>query len=107
MLDALKARRLNLDDPAVTVQLLKLNAVVGRVIGKVVGANDNLATLASRARVALRLRRTECHEEMADDAARARCGNTHPTSTTEALRICSRFAPPRYVSGTSDNRNVR
>jgi mono/diheme cytochrome c family protein len=33
-----------LDNPAVTVQLLKLNAVVG-VIGKVVGANDNLATV--------------------------------------------------------------
>ena len=35
---------MNLDDPAVTVQLIKLNAVVG-VIGKVVGANDNLATV--------------------------------------------------------------
>ena len=39
--DALAADQVNLDDPAVTVQLLKLNAVVG-VIGKVVGANDNL-----------------------------------------------------------------
>lgn len=44
VIDALKAGQLNLDDPAVTVQLLKLNAVVG-VIGKVVGANDNLATV--------------------------------------------------------------
>ena len=42
--DALAADAVNLDDPAVTVQLLKLNAVVG-VIGKVVGANDNLATV--------------------------------------------------------------
>ena len=41
---ALQAGQVNLDDPAVTVQLLKLNAVVG-VIGKVVGANDNLATV--------------------------------------------------------------
>jgi mono/diheme cytochrome c family protein len=41
---ALRARQVNLDDPAVTVQLLKLNAVVG-VIGKVVGPNDNLATV--------------------------------------------------------------
>jgi hypothetical protein len=44
VIDALEAGQLNLDDPAVTVQLLKLNAVVG-VIGKVVGANDNLATV--------------------------------------------------------------
>jgi hypothetical protein len=44
VIDALKANQLNLDDPAVTVQLLKLNAVVG-VIGKVAGANDNLATV--------------------------------------------------------------
>ena len=40
----LKAGKVNLKDPAVTVQLLKLNAVVG-VVGKVVGANDNLATV--------------------------------------------------------------
>jgi mono/diheme cytochrome c family protein len=41
--DALQASppQVDLDDPAVTVQLLKLNAVVG-VIGKVVGANNNL-----------------------------------------------------------------
>jgi mono/diheme cytochrome c family protein len=44
VIDALQAGQVNLDDPAVTVQLLKLNAVVG-VIGKVVGANDNLATV--------------------------------------------------------------
>ena len=44
IIDALKANQVNLDDPAVTVQLLKLNAVVG-VVGKVVGANDNLATV--------------------------------------------------------------
>jgi hypothetical protein len=45
IIDALKAGDvINLDDPAVTVQLLKLNAVVG-VVGKVVGANDNLATV--------------------------------------------------------------
>ena len=42
VIDALKAG--HLDDPSVTVQLLKLNAVVG-VMGKVVGANDNLATV--------------------------------------------------------------
>ena len=34
----------NLNDPAVTIQLLKLNAVVG-VKGKVVGANDTLASV--------------------------------------------------------------
>jgi mono/diheme cytochrome c family protein len=44
LIDALKADDVNLDDPAVTIQLLKLDAVVG-VIGKVVGANDNLATV--------------------------------------------------------------
>jgi mono/diheme cytochrome c family protein len=44
VIDALRAGQVNLDDPAVTVQLLKLNAVVG-VIGKVAGANDNLATV--------------------------------------------------------------
>ena len=44
LINALAAGQVNLDDPAVTLQLLKLNAVVG-VIGKVVGANDNLATV--------------------------------------------------------------
>jgi mono/diheme cytochrome c family protein len=44
VIEALKTRQLNLKDPAVTVQLLKLNAVVG-VVGKVVGANDHLATV--------------------------------------------------------------
>ena len=34
----------DLDDPQLTIQLLKLNAVVG-VIGKVVGPDDNLATI--------------------------------------------------------------
>jgi hypothetical protein len=42
--DALRAGQVDLNDPAVTIQLLKLNAVVG-VIGKVVGANDHLATI--------------------------------------------------------------
>jgi hypothetical protein len=44
VINALKAGQVNLNDPAVTIQLLKLNAVVG-VIGKVVGANNNLATV--------------------------------------------------------------
>ena len=44
VIDAIKAGQVNLNDPAVTIQLLKLNAVVG-VIGKVVGANDTLATI--------------------------------------------------------------
>ena len=44
IIDALRAGQVNLDDPAVTIQLLKLNAVVG-VVGKVVGANDHLATV--------------------------------------------------------------
>jgi mono/diheme cytochrome c family protein len=44
LIDAIKAGQVNLDDPAVTIQLLKLNAVVG-VIGKVVGENNNLATV--------------------------------------------------------------
>ena len=44
LINAIKAGQVNLDDPKVTVQLLKLNAVIG-VIGKVVGANDNLATI--------------------------------------------------------------
>ena len=44
VIDALQAGRVNLDDPAVTIQLLKLNAVVG-VIGKVVGPNNTLATV--------------------------------------------------------------
>jgi hypothetical protein len=43
-IDALKAGQVNLDDPAVTIQLLKLNAVVG-VIGKVTGPNNHLATV--------------------------------------------------------------
>jgi mono/diheme cytochrome c family protein len=44
VIDAIKAGQVDLNDPRVTVQLLKLNAVVG-VIGKVVGANNNLATV--------------------------------------------------------------
>jgi len=44
LINAIKAGQVNLDDPKVTVQLLKLNAVIG-VIGKVAGANDNLATI--------------------------------------------------------------
>src|SRR5215468_6093690 len=44
VIDAIKARQVNLDDPALTIQLLKLNAVIG-VIGKVAGANDTLATI--------------------------------------------------------------
>jgi hypothetical protein len=44
VIDAIKAGQVNLDDPAVTIQLLKLNAVIG-VIGKVIGANDTLATI--------------------------------------------------------------
>jgi mono/diheme cytochrome c family protein len=43
--EALRNGQVNLDDPAVTVQLLKLKAVIG-VSGKVEGANDNLATVA-------------------------------------------------------------
>lgn len=38
---ALQANQVNLSDPAVTVQLLKLNAVVG-VVGKVSGSKDKL-----------------------------------------------------------------
>ena len=44
VINAIKAGQVNLDDPAVTVQLLKLNAVVG-VIGKVAAPNDTLATI--------------------------------------------------------------
>jgi hypothetical protein len=44
VIDALKAGQVDLNDPAVTIQLLKLNAVVG-VVGKVVGPNNNLATV--------------------------------------------------------------
>jgi mono/diheme cytochrome c family protein len=44
LIKALKSGKLDLNDPAVTIQLLKLNAVVG-VIGKVVGPNNNLATV--------------------------------------------------------------
>jgi hypothetical protein len=43
LINALRAGQVNLDDPAVTIQLLKLNAVIG-VIGKVLG-NDRLATV--------------------------------------------------------------
>ena len=44
LIDAIKAGQVDLNDPRVTVQLLKLNAVVG-VMGKVVGANNTLATV--------------------------------------------------------------
>ena len=41
LIDAIKAGQVNLDDPAVTLQLLKLDAVIG-VIGKVVGNGKRL-----------------------------------------------------------------
>src|SRR5215470_1479737 len=44
VIKAIQAGQVNLDDPAVTLQLLKLNAVVG-VIGKVTGPNNHLATV--------------------------------------------------------------
>lgn len=44
VLDAIRSGRVDLNDPKVTIQLLKLNAVVG-VVGKVVGAKDTLATV--------------------------------------------------------------
>jgi cytochrome c2 len=42
LIKAIKAGQVNLDDPAVTIALLKLNAVVG-VIGQVTGPNNHLA----------------------------------------------------------------
>ena len=44
LIQAIRDGQVDLDDPAVTVQLLKLDAVVG-VMGKVVGAQDTLATV--------------------------------------------------------------
>jgi hypothetical protein len=44
LIKAIQAGQVDVSDPRVTVQLLKLNAIVG-VIGKVVGANDHLATV--------------------------------------------------------------
>ena len=44
VIEAIKAGQVDLDDPAVTIQLLKLNAVIG-VIGRVVSPNDRLATI--------------------------------------------------------------
>jgi hypothetical protein len=44
IIEAIKAGQVNLNDPAVTIQLLKLNAIVG-VVGKVVGTNNQLATI--------------------------------------------------------------
>jgi hypothetical protein len=44
LIEAIQAGEVNLDDPAVTIELLELNAIVG-VIGKVVGPNDTLKTI--------------------------------------------------------------
>ena len=44
LISAIKAGQVNLDDPAVTIQLLKLDAVIG-VRGRVVGPNDRLKTV--------------------------------------------------------------
>jgi len=44
VIKAIKAGQVNLDDPAVTIELLKLNAVVG-VIGKVVGPSNTLKSV--------------------------------------------------------------
>ena len=61
LIAALGAGQVDLNDPAVTVQLLKLNAVVG-VIGKVVGTNDNLATIGITCAL--------CHSTVDDSFAR-------------------------------------
>ena len=44
LIKAIKAGKVDLNDPAVTIALLKLNAVVG-VIGKVTGPNNHLASV--------------------------------------------------------------
>lgn len=44
LINAIKAGQVNLNDPAVTVQLLKLNAVVG-VMGRVAGPKNKLVTI--------------------------------------------------------------
>src|SRR5688572_17788167 len=44
VIDLIKAGRMNLNDPAITIQLLKLDAVVG-VVGRVISANDKLASV--------------------------------------------------------------
>ena len=44
VITAITAGQVNLNDPSVTIQLLKFNAVVG-VVGKVAGTNNNLATV--------------------------------------------------------------
>jgi hypothetical protein len=44
VITAITSGQVNLNDPAVTIQLLKLNAVVG-VMGKVVGPNNTLASI--------------------------------------------------------------
>lgn len=46
IIDAIEAGEVDLDDPAVTIQLLKLNAVVG-VIGKFAGASDQLQSVGT------------------------------------------------------------
>jgi cytochrome c553 len=43
---AIKAGQVNLNDPAVTIQLLKLDAVVG-VVGRVISANNKLASVGT------------------------------------------------------------
>jgi hypothetical protein len=53
VINAIKAGQVNLDDPAVTVELLKLNAVIG-VIGKAAGANDTLRQSALPVRYVIR-----------------------------------------------------
>lgn len=44
VIDALKTGKINLNDPAVTIQLLELDAVVG-VVGRVISANNKLASV--------------------------------------------------------------
>jgi hypothetical protein len=46
LLDAIKAGQVDLDDPAVTIELLKLNAIIG-LAGRVVGPYDRLASIGT------------------------------------------------------------
>jgi hypothetical protein len=84
IIDAIKAGQVNLDDPAVTIQLLKLNAVVG-VIGRVVGANDHLSTVGITCAL--------CHSTV-DDSVAPGIG----TATSACRRWAVRAASPTTVA---------
>ena len=92
VINAIKAGQVNLNDPAVTLQLLKLNAVVG-VMGKVVGTNNQLATVGVTCAL--------CHSTV-DDSVAAGIGKRLDGWPNRSLNVGAIIALSSALSAVTD-----